>query len=497
MSQTKSQLLGPVKNIVSGDITLQGASNTASRVSSHGFICRDNWGSASSLGNGMTSPSSNTLMFATNSTERLRIKSDGLFDISGGVQITENVTPTSGAGLELFREGNGGGQVQAFDRSGSAWLPLILKGSTQSFHASGSERFRIDANGLIGTNARVPSNYGSPNFLLSGDNTTLTIMGDGSTNNSSFAGIKFRIAGASSGDYTKAGIFAQRRASYNDLDLIVAFRSSNDNVSVNPFDQKLRIDSDGKVIMGNTARVTPFIIADGGLCIEQTHDALLNAICVRNSHTSSAAATAINFSLNRSGSDQDYEGGRISLHKEQNWTTSSSTIGGQFKIAVAYQGVLRGRLIVGGGGLISPVKGGNSQYAGGTILGRYAYTQSNQGNGHYHYILGPDGRALNNYLTNNVSCNIFVRVQGTGTMTAYCEYFYENNSSVNSAVLTHLRGNSSANSNRPYMSKDGQIPYWLMSHSGSYTISVTVTMYGGTPYSSYKQASEGNYTSNP
>ena len=36
--------------------------------------------------------------------ERLRITSDGLVDISGGVQISENITPASGAGLELLEK---------------------------------------------------------------------------------------------------------------------------------------------------------------------------------------------------------------------------------------------------------------------------------------------------------------------------------------------------------------------------------------------------------
>ena len=109
------------------------------------------------------------------------------------------------------------------------------------------ERLRIDSSGLIGNNGRAPSNYGSPNLLLSGTDSTLTLMGDGSTNNSSYAGIKFRVAGASAGDYTKAGIFVQRQDSYNDLDMIFAFRSTNDAAGVAISDEKVRINSDGAV----------------------------------------------------------------------------------------------------------------------------------------------------------------------------------------------------------------------------------------------------------
>ena len=118
---------------------------------------------------------------------------------------------------------------------------------TVSVETGGSERLRIDSNGLIANNARVPSSYGSPNLLISGTDSTLTLMGDGSSNNSSFTGIKFRVAGASSGDYTKAGIFAQRQGSYNDLALIFSLDTAADATSVAISDEKLRIGSSGQI----------------------------------------------------------------------------------------------------------------------------------------------------------------------------------------------------------------------------------------------------------
>ena len=122
---------------------------------------------------------------------------------------------------------------------------------TITAETGGSERLRIDSNGLIANNARVPSSYGSPNLLVSGTDSTLTLMGDGSSNNSSFTGIKFRVAGASSGDYTKAGIFAQRQGGYNDLDLIFSLDTAADANSVAISDEKLRITSGGKLLGGN------------------------------------------------------------------------------------------------------------------------------------------------------------------------------------------------------------------------------------------------------
>ena len=116
-----------------------------------------------------------------------------------------------------------------------------------------SETLRIDGSGRIAQGARTPTNHGSPNLLLWGADTTLHLTSTGSTNNSSFTGIKFAVAGGSTGDYSKAGIFVQRQDSYNDLDMIFAFRSSNDATGVSVSDEKIRINSDGKLLIGTTS----------------------------------------------------------------------------------------------------------------------------------------------------------------------------------------------------------------------------------------------------
>ena len=83
----------------SGNVEVHNSSSSLlSRISAHGFTCRDNWGGASGLGNGMSSPATNTLAFTTNSTERVRIDSNGKFlvgteagrsagDVNGQLQV--------------------------------------------------------------------------------------------------------------------------------------------------------------------------------------------------------------------------------------------------------------------------------------------------------------------------------------------------------------------------------------------------------------------------
>ncbi len=70
-----------------------------------------------------------SMVFRTAGSERLRIKSDGLLDVSGGIHVTENVTPASGRGVEIFEASAGVGQIQSYNRTGSSWDELKLKGS--------------------------------------------------------------------------------------------------------------------------------------------------------------------------------------------------------------------------------------------------------------------------------------------------------------------------------------------------------------------------------
>ena len=91
--------------------------------------------------------SNHPITFLINTGEKLKLHTTGLLE-GKGAQFNSNITPTSGAGVEIFREGNGGGQIQAYDRGNSASLPMIIKGSTQSFYTSGSLRMHLNATGL-------------------------------------------------------------------------------------------------------------------------------------------------------------------------------------------------------------------------------------------------------------------------------------------------------------------------------------------------------------
>ena len=156
----------------------------------------------------------------------------------------------------------------------------------------------------------------------------------------------------------------------------------------------------------------------------------------------------------------------------------------------------RERLRINPHGLLTNRKGNNAINTGGSILGRYKYTQQNQSQNYEHNILGPDGRNLTSYLTANVYAKIRIQVTGTGTNPCFCEYYYTNNQSLGSASLTHIRGNSSAGSNKPYMVLNGQQPRWKMNHAGGYILDIEVAMYGGKTNHTYT-TEYGSFGANP
>ena len=68
---------------------------------------------------------------------------------TGGIQANENVTPTSGSGVEIFKASAFSGQVQAYNRDSNAWMDFKLKGNNLQFFSNNAERLRIDSSGRV------------------------------------------------------------------------------------------------------------------------------------------------------------------------------------------------------------------------------------------------------------------------------------------------------------------------------------------------------------
>ena len=174
--------------------------------------------------------SADNIAVATGGSERLRITSAGLVNVSGGVQVTENVTPTSGSGVEIFKASASSGQVQAYNRDSSTPLDLILKGNNLQLFANGSERLRIDTSGRVGIGTSSPSNM----LHLNGASPAIRLSDTGA-NGSAFSMIEdnnglFKIRNDAGNSGTGSGIAFEVDAS-----------------------EKMRITSSGNIGIGDSA----------------------------------------------------------------------------------------------------------------------------------------------------------------------------------------------------------------------------------------------------
>jgi hypothetical protein len=109
--------------------------------------------------------SGDLILRGASNSEKVRIKSDGLVNITGGIQVTENVTPTSGRGVEIF-EGEGGvGQISSYNRDANSWDELRIKGSEVRIYTGTSNGLGLD---LAAAQSTL---YGTSDGILNLDTT--------------------------------------------------------------------------------------------------------------------------------------------------------------------------------------------------------------------------------------------------------------------------------------------------------------------------------------
>ena len=145
------------------------------------------------------------MRFYTNATEKLRITAGGLLDVSGGIHVTENVTPSSGRGVEIFEASAGVGQIQSFNRTGGSFDELKLKGSEVRIHTGSTNALTLD---LQSTQSTL---YGTVDGILNLDTTDgrgpfIRFKENGSTKG--WVGSAEGMGGGISGDQDDLGVRA-------------------------------------------------------------------------------------------------------------------------------------------------------------------------------------------------------------------------------------------------------------------------------------------------
>ena len=222
--------------------------------------------------------------------------------------------------------------------------------------------------------------------------------------------------------------------------------------------EKFSINSDGKLILSMTGRTTPHSSqGDGAMFIEQSYGGNLKALTIRNKDTSTSAATSINFSLNRTGSDYDFNSGEITVLKEQSWTTTDTTVDSAMAFKVAENGGLTERFRIRSDG----------QFDTNGVRHFYAAFQ----------------------LANNQSYNWDIPVPNEGgygnSFRCECGYnhYYTTSYGAHRSAWISSRGTSTNNMIDQDQSHS-QAGYWTFSKPNSTTFRVTKTAgtYGGSGY---------------
>ena len=94
-------------------------------------------------GNLTVNGTTTTIDTAVTSVDSLAV--DGL-TTSSGFQATGNTTPSTGSGVEIFKPSATEGRIQTYDRGGTAWMDLRLKGQSITLSNDSADVLSIDAN---------------------------------------------------------------------------------------------------------------------------------------------------------------------------------------------------------------------------------------------------------------------------------------------------------------------------------------------------------------
>ncbi len=250
------------------EVTYAGSS-AHGRVLAQGFIARDNYGSHTDIGNGMYSPASNSLSFATNSLERLRIASDGDVIIGGTdagyPNFADNLTihDTQHSGITIRSGIASQGAIYFSDATGSGtgtYVGNIIYDHSDNhmrFATSGTERVRITSGGKVGMGLVDSGGTGCDpdgNTLLiraaSTVGTTkghIMLTGDGATNGE---GPQIVFSESGGGSSYAGAYIGHIRATTNSVGhLVFGTRESGGDANTVPT-ERLRITHEGKVGIG-------------------------------------------------------------------------------------------------------------------------------------------------------------------------------------------------------------------------------------------------------
>ena len=245
-------------------LTIEGALSSNGRASAHGYSCRDNYGVATGIGNGMYSPNVSALGFATNSIERLIIGSDGKLkhDSVGGVAAEFTTASASGAyhKYELGANGNvigyTGGGAQLVTTGGTDDFAVRAQANLIFSSGGSTERLRITSAGQVEVTGSIKASQGA----------TAEFIQAVATN------VGTRAVGSFEGKDSSGNAVTLKMGGYGDTERGEIFTHSNHALgfATNNAATQMALQTDGSLTIGTTtAHTGARLTVDGNFKLTQ------------------------------------------------------------------------------------------------------------------------------------------------------------------------------------------------------------------------------------
>ena len=290
-----------------------------------------------------------TLTVTGNVSFNADIDADGEFLTIGGMQVTSNLTPTTGAGWELFRSSLGFAQMQAYDRSGAALLGGRINTANWRLGEDGESYFL----GNFGIGTSSPEEILHVAAASEAVNSRDGVMLQSTSALAADTGLPLVFSADIGGGFSNYGIASIAGRKENSTSgnaagyLQFATGSSGGAIS-----EKMRINSNGYVGIGETSPsagldvkrdVNPVLAIDRGTANTanfnlQYNGTLTGQLSAANGDfqlSAAGASTPISFYANGSQRMRLDNNGRLLL---RTGTTAASNLNGGFQNSLQVEG---------------------------------------------------------------------------------------------------------------------------------------------------------------